>query len=238
MSLATLPALPNESRSSKSASSVCSVATVTLDPVAIAANSLFAKDGIYRVSVMATDSGLSKRQFERRFLAQVGVPPKLYARIIRFNAALDHKLRWPSHAWSRIANDNDFYDQMHLIHDCRDFTGESPSRFLAHLAARARVPHLLRGCKPSTTRMTAGRVSRSYYRAVTLFTIILAVSRSPERAGPSIRSGGREVSPQQPRRIVHESNCFGDACCSCNCPLRMRHRGFCKGEHTAGIQCR
>lgn len=107
----------------------------TLDPVAIAANRLFASDGIYRVSAMATDSGLSPRQFERRFLAQVGVPPKLYARIIRFNAALDHKLRWPSRAWSRIANDNDFYDQMHLVHDCRGFTGESPSRFLARLEA-------------------------------------------------------------------------------------------------------
>ena len=103
------------------------------DPVAIAANSLFASNGIHRVSAMATDSGLSPRQFERRFLAQVGVPPKLYARIIRFNAALDHKLRYPSRAWSRIANDQDYYDQMHLVHDCRAFTGESPSRFLAHL---------------------------------------------------------------------------------------------------------
>jgi AraC-like DNA-binding protein len=106
---------------------------VTLDPVAIAANSLFASDGIHRVSAMATDSGLSPRQFERRFLAQVGVPPKLYARIIRFNAALDHKLRWPNRAWSRIANDHDFYDQMHLVHDCRAFTGQSPSQFLARL---------------------------------------------------------------------------------------------------------
>lgn len=106
----------------------------SLDSVAIAANNLFASDGISRVSVMANDSGLSKRQFERRFLAQVGVPPKLYARIIRFNAALDHKLRWPSHPWSRIANDNDFYDQMHFVRDCRAFTGESPSQFLLHLA--------------------------------------------------------------------------------------------------------
>jgi AraC-like DNA-binding protein len=105
----------------------------TADPVAIAANSLFASNGIHRVSAMATASGLSPRQFERRFLAQVGVPPKLYARIIRFNAALDYKLRWPGSAWSSIANDHDFYDQMHLVHDCRAFTGESPSRFLAHL---------------------------------------------------------------------------------------------------------
>ena len=103
------------------------------DPVAVAANSLFASNGTHRVSGMATDSGLSPRQFERRFLAQVGVPPKLYARIIRFNAALDHKLRYPGRAWSRIATDQDYYDQMHLVHDCRAFTGESPSRFLARL---------------------------------------------------------------------------------------------------------
>lgn len=105
----------------------------TPDPVSILANNLFAGNGFQRVSAMATSSGLSPRQFERRFLAQVGVPPKLYARIIRFNAALDHKLRSPSRAWSNIANDHDFYDQMHLVHDCRAFTGESPSRFLAHL---------------------------------------------------------------------------------------------------------
>ena len=108
-----------------------------LDPVAIAANSLFASNGSHRVAAMASDAGLSPRQFERRFLAQVGVPPKLYARIVRFNAAIDQKLRMPVCAWSRIANDHDFYDQMHLVHDCRAFTGQSPSQFLAHLE---RVP--------------------------------------------------------------------------------------------------
>ena len=105
------------------------------DPIAMAANGLFASHGIQRVSVMANDAGLSTRQFERRFLTQVGLPPKLYARIIRFNAVLDHKLRHPGRAWSRIACDHDYYDQMHLVRDCRAFTGESPGRFLAHLDA-------------------------------------------------------------------------------------------------------
>ena len=103
------------------------------DPVSIAANRLFACDGVGRVSTIATASGLSTRQFERRFLAQVGVPPKLYARIIRFNAVLDHKLRFPRRRVDRIAIDHDYYDQMHFVHDCRDFTGEPPSRFLAQL---------------------------------------------------------------------------------------------------------
>src|SRR5712672_4844482 len=39
----------------------------TVDSVAIAANSLFASNGVHRVSEMATVSGLSQRQFERRF---------------------------------------------------------------------------------------------------------------------------------------------------------------------------
>lgn len=101
--------------------------------VAMAANNLFARNGVGRVSAMASDAGLSPRQFERRFLAQVGVSPKLYARIIRFNAALDQKLQSPNNPWSFIANEYDFSDQMHLVHDCRVFTGQSPSVFFAHL---------------------------------------------------------------------------------------------------------
>ena len=68
------------------------------DPIGIAANNLFAINSTHRVSAMAIGAALSLPQFERRFLAQVGVPSKLYARIIRFNAALDHKLRYPSRA--------------------------------------------------------------------------------------------------------------------------------------------
>jgi AraC-like DNA-binding protein len=105
------------------------------DPVAGAANRLFASHGRTRVSAMAAAAGLSLRHFERRFVAQVGVPPKLYARIIRFNAALDGKLRSRARAWAHIAQDQDYYDQMHLLRDCRDFTGQSPSRFLAQLEA-------------------------------------------------------------------------------------------------------
>jgi AraC-like DNA-binding protein len=106
----------------------------SLDPIAFVANRLFRRHGLQGVSAMAAEVDLSPRQFERRFLAQVGIPPKLYARIIRFNAALDNKLRLPSTPWSRVANEHDYYDQMHLVHDCREFTGESPDRFLARLA--------------------------------------------------------------------------------------------------------
>jgi AraC-like DNA-binding protein len=106
------------------------------DPVAKAATSLFTSHGLYRVSAVVAASGLSTRQFERRFLAQVGMPPKRYARIVRFNAVLDNKLRNPGRVWSGIALDHDYYDQMHFVRDCRAFTGASPSGFMAHLHGR------------------------------------------------------------------------------------------------------
>jgi hypothetical protein len=111
-----------------------------------------------------------------RFLAQVGVPPKLYARTIRFNAGLYHKLRCPSRAWSRIANDHDYYDQMHLVHDCRAFTGESPSRFLARTSRPARIPHALRDSKPRATRVTVCHASHPYCLVTPPFGIILDVT--------------------------------------------------------------
>jgi AraC-like DNA-binding protein len=112
------------------------------DAVAMIANNLFANNGTFSVSSMATTSGLSIRQFERRFQTQVGLPPKLYSRITKFNAVLDNKLHFPKLSWGRLANDHDYYDQMHFVRDCRNFTGESPSRFLERLqGAPALIKH-------------------------------------------------------------------------------------------------
>ena len=44
--------------------------------------------GALGIGDAAAEAGLGMRQFERRFGEQVGLPPKLYARIVRFNAAL------------------------------------------------------------------------------------------------------------------------------------------------------
>ena len=182
-----------------------------LDPVALAANRLFASNGIHRVAAMATASGLSPRQFERRFLAQVGVPPKLYARIIRFNAALDHKLRSPTRAWSCIASDQNYYDQMHLVHDCRAFTGESPSRFLAQLEGLpAFHTFFATHNRARDTGVTVCQTSHPYYLATPAFAIILDVTpllhlvercgrsrvhhvRRPSRTSPDIPCSARRA---------------------------------------------
>jgi AraC-like DNA-binding protein len=97
-----------------------------LDLVAIVANDMFAKSRTTAVAEMAVRSVLTARQFERRFLEQVGVAPKLYARIVRFNAALDRKLASATTTWTDVAHEFSYYDQAHLVRDFRAFGGVTP----------------------------------------------------------------------------------------------------------------
>ena len=105
------------------------------DAVAAVANPFLSERGVLGIADAAAEVGLSVRQFERRFSEQVGVPPKLYARIVRFNAALEAKKNAPRRLWTDIAHDFGYYDQMHMVRDFGDFTGENPTAFIRRLEA-------------------------------------------------------------------------------------------------------
>lgn len=97
------------------------------DPIAAAANQIVQDGGSARIVTLANHAGLSVRQFERRFIEQVGVRPKLYARIARFEAVLDSKARSSAASWTDVAHRFGYYDQMHMIHDFEEFIGETPT---------------------------------------------------------------------------------------------------------------
>jgi AraC-like DNA-binding protein len=83
--------------------------------------------GCDKVSELAVRSGLSTRQLERRFLAQIGVPPKTFVRVARFEAALRAKRQIPRLPWVNIAHNLGYHDQMHMVHDFREFSDATPS---------------------------------------------------------------------------------------------------------------
>jgi len=95
--------------------------------VTAAARELHKHLGCPRISGLAERAGLSLRQFERRFISEVGVSPKLYARVARFEAALEIKMRVPGLRWTDIAHDLGYHDQMHMVHDFRLLSGSTPS---------------------------------------------------------------------------------------------------------------
>lgn len=106
-----------------------------LDAVGRAANLVLGRRGDLRIREAAAGAGLSVRQFERRFCEQVGINPKRYARIVRFHAALLAKSAVAKRAWTDIAHDMGYYDQMHMVHDFRRFSGENPTQFFARFQA-------------------------------------------------------------------------------------------------------
>ncbi len=99
-----------------------------LPPVHLAVRSVLERKGNVSVSNLAGEYGLSNRQFERRFKEFAGLSPKLYSRIIRFQAATEHKLD-RARDLTEIAYACGYYDQSHFINDFRQFSGYSPKEY-------------------------------------------------------------------------------------------------------------
>jgi AraC-like DNA-binding protein len=91
------------------------------------AKELHRRSGRVTVAGLASAADLSVRQLERRFRQEIGMPPKLYARVVRFEAALHVKAAQPSMQWTEIAHTLGYFDQMHMVHDFNRLSGESPS---------------------------------------------------------------------------------------------------------------
>jgi AraC-like DNA-binding protein len=81
------------------------------------------------VAKYASLANMSMRNFERRFSEQVGTSPKLFCRLVRFNAAVQFKIAHSQKSWTEVAYEFGYFDQMHLINDFKQFTNKSPSTF-------------------------------------------------------------------------------------------------------------
>ena len=101
-----------------------------------AVDRLLASRGQATIEQVAADTGLSRRHIERVFLRHVGVSPKFFARIQRFQSAVDAIARDP---WIEVALAHGYADQPHLIRDFRALGGASPQRLMANLGELTRV---------------------------------------------------------------------------------------------------
>ncbi|MGB9455329.1 MAG: AraC family transcriptional regulator [Bryobacteraceae bacterium] len=104
------------------------------DGISDAANRMIRTGGRVDMPTLAGKAGFSTRHFARKFIQQVGVRPKLFARIARFEAALENKARFATKSWTHIAHEFGYYDQMHMVHEFGDFTGGAPNEILTQLA--------------------------------------------------------------------------------------------------------
>ncbi len=83
------------------------------------------------VNALANEACLSKRQYERVFRETVGMNPKEYARIVRFQKALWLMQRGESN-YAGIAAECGYSDQSHFIRNFKELSGFTPETLIKH----------------------------------------------------------------------------------------------------------
>lgn len=83
-----------------------------------------------KLSEVQYELNLSERSLERHFKQHIGITPSLYARINRFQSALDKMRQMKVARLTDLAYQCNYFDQSHFVRDFRKFAGTSPKRFL------------------------------------------------------------------------------------------------------------
>jgi AraC-like DNA-binding protein len=82
---------------------------------------------------VAREVGLCQRRFRKVFAAQVGLTPKIFCRILRFQRVRTIAEQIEKPDWAQIASTCGYFDQSHLINDFQEFSGFSPTEYLHRL---------------------------------------------------------------------------------------------------------
>jgi AraC-like DNA-binding protein len=91
---------------------------------------LLSTGGAATVASLAGEVGWSRRHFTNQFRAEYGLPPKMIARVLRFEQARALLVRPDRPSLARVAAECGYADQAHLARDWRELAGSSPSAWL------------------------------------------------------------------------------------------------------------
>jgi AraC-like DNA-binding protein len=85
--------------------------------------------GQMKIGSLVQDTGISARQTDRLFQRFFGLPPKFFARIVRFNHCVFLQRQHNFAKLTDLAYANGYFDQMHFIKEIKDFTQQTPGRY-------------------------------------------------------------------------------------------------------------
>ncbi|MEO6167786.1 MAG: AraC family transcriptional regulator [Chitinophagales bacterium] len=91
---------------------------------------IFQSHGRITIRELRSKLHITERTFERRFIAQVGVSPKQFAKIIQFQKSLNQLTEEDYSQLTDVVFDNGFSDQSHFIRTFKKYTGKTPVEFL------------------------------------------------------------------------------------------------------------
>jgi AraC-like DNA-binding protein len=90
-----------------------------------------ASNGLIKASALADAACLSRKQHEREFKKTVGLSPKQYLKVIRFQYSLFLQQHGLARNITDLALQSGYYDQAHMINDYRDLSGITPKQYFS-----------------------------------------------------------------------------------------------------------
>lgn len=90
---------------------------------------LSAPPALTRIEHVRSGTGYSSKRFIELFRESVGITPKMYSRIRRFQSVIERLSRGLDVEWAHVAADSGYYDQSHLNRDFRCFAGVTPGDY-------------------------------------------------------------------------------------------------------------
>ena len=108
--------------------------------VAYAVRKLTAFPHVVRIRQVQNETGYGAKRFIELFSSAVGLTPKVYSRIQRFQAVIERIARGDRVEWADVAADSGYCDQSHLNREFRVFAGVTPAIYQP--VARNRPSHI------------------------------------------------------------------------------------------------
>lgn len=90
-----------------------------------------AKKGEVRFNALTTHFNINYKKVERLFQFYMGITPKTYVRIIRFNATIHLRGQLEGLNLTQLGNEVGFFDQSHFIREFKSFSSLTPRDFFA-----------------------------------------------------------------------------------------------------------
>jgi len=98
--------------------------------VDFAVNSILQSPNQVSIHSLSNKVGYSQKHLIKIFKEHVGVTPKAFLKIIRFQKAIEELEITKTANWTKIAFDSGYYDQAHFINDFKKYSGFTPNHYL------------------------------------------------------------------------------------------------------------
>lgn len=86
--------------------------------------------GKVEIKRLAEDQNVSERHLNRLFQQWIGISPKEFTRIMRFQNTFKHMLFTRKRKLAWLAIENGYHDQAHFINEFKTFSGVTPTQIL------------------------------------------------------------------------------------------------------------